>query len=430
METALLTGLSTLAAAPVSAGLARAHTAKNRLLRILVGTPFVPDRNGRHGGSVYLGTYIEALARHAEVAVLSLQSDSDPAPGRHLCQALARFETVPHRQLRDLAGAARMAHRARMLQHWGLQRLPLLVAKHRSKAFARRLRALVADIQPDVVLLEQAVMAQYIPELRGTPTVFADHERGDPVPARVGFGGAGAARDAALWARYVRRCYPMATLVQALNTEDARHLSSLLGITVEVRPLIVPLPDETVDPGRAPARALFLGNYLHSPNTVAAIRLATDVWPLVRQRLPQAELWLAGLHPTAEVQALAGAGIRVVGAVDDLAAAFAQARTLLAPVFSGSGVRIKLLTAMAHGLPVVSNDLGLRGVDALPPAVQRAESNADLATAVLHHLENAAAAGAAGKSARQWAEQNLSPERVAIAQLARLAEIASGASAR
>jgi glycosyltransferase involved in cell wall biosynthesis len=116
-------------------------------------------------------------------------------------------------------------------------------------------------------------------------------------------------------------------------------------------------------------------------------------------------------------------GVRVLGFVEDLGELLAQGRLLLAPLFSGAGTRIKVLTALAHGLPVVSNALGLRGIGAKAPAVQRREGLLELVDAALELLRSPPLAQRAGTAARRWAEQNLSAEAVAHLQLQRAADL-------
>lgn len=395
-------------------------------MRIVVASPILPHPAATHGGAVCLGSLLEALARCAEVSLLTFVRPSEVRWGSRPPRGLAAWRAIPYRQPFDLSGPALAAHKARMLVRWGLGRKPLLVAKHWERRFARELRAAVAHARPDAVLVEFAVMAQYLPLLRGQTTILTDHECGAPLPAEIGPWGLGRRRDRRLWKHYVRKAYARADAVQALNLEDAQRLEALLGRPVSVRPLAVPLPATAAAPASAPPRALFLGDYTHHPNPEAAVRLARDVWPLVRERVPEAELWLAGPRADASVRALAGRpNVRVLGYVENLETLMREVRLMLAPLFSGGGSRIKVLTALAHGLPVVSNRLGLRGVDAPPETTRRGESVAELADAAVELLRSPQTAGRAGEVARHWAIDRLDPARVARWQLERIEELAA-----
>lgn len=372
---------------------------------------------------MYLGTLLEALSTVAEVGLVSFLRPSEARWDAQPCTGLAFHETVLLRQNFDLGTTQRLVHKGRMAWRWGVRRLPLLAAKFYTARMVDALARAREQFRPDVLLFEFAIMAQYLPSTTELPTVLTDHEQG-PVPDSPAPLGLGRGRDAQLWRDYVRFFYPRARLLQALNEDDAQRLTSETGREVEVRPPVVRVPEAAVAPERAPPRALFLGDYSHRPNPESATFLAREVWPLVRRHVRDAELVLAGPRSNSEVRKLAEApGVSFVGFAPDLAALLGSARLLLAPVFSGAGSRIKVLTALAHGLPVVSNALGLRGVRAPALAARGAESAMDLAAHTIALLEEPREAGRAGKLARSWAEVELSPTRLAASQLERFRQL-------
>jgi glycosyltransferase involved in cell wall biosynthesis len=389
-------------------------------VRILVASPFLPHADAGHGGGVYLHAFVKALAARASVDLVSFATRSELREPPSLPAALASVRLVERPEIRELTGTARLRQKGMMLRRWAQGRLPVVVAKFRSRAMARALRQTARSASPpDAALFEMDLMAQYLPCLGPIPKILTDHEAGHPVPAAIGPRGLGTRRDARLWDSYVGRTYAQADRLQALTTEDAAELGARFGRDVHVRPPLVELPPSAVDPATAPPRILFLGDYRHAPNPEAAREVALQVLPRIREQVPDAELWLAGPNPTPFVAALAEApGVRVHGFVRDLGALFGQVRALVAPVFSGGGSRIKVLTALAHGLPVISNELGLRGVAASRPAVGRGETPQQLCDAVLPLLLDANAAGAAGRSARSWASASLAGDRVAEDQVA------------
>jgi glycosyltransferase involved in cell wall biosynthesis len=184
-----------------------------------------------------------------------------------------------------------------------------------------------------------------------------------------------------------------------------------------------------VSPEHAPPRSLFLGDYSHPPNTEAAGVLVRDVLPRLRAGDPTAELWLAGPHQD-RLQPLADCpGVRLLGFVPDLHALFGRVRLLLAPLWSGGGFRMKVLAALAHGLPVVTNALGARGCTAPTPARTIVEGPQELADAALELLRSPTQAAAAGRAAFAWARANLTGEAVARAQLECAAHLVGARSA-
>jgi glycosyltransferase involved in cell wall biosynthesis len=109
---------------------------------------------------------------------------------------------------------------------------------------------------------------------------------------------------------------------------------------------------------------LFVGHLGYQPNIEAAERLVRNILPLVRQALPQAKVVLAGRSPVPAVRALAGLeGVSLIEDPDDTRPLLAKAHLCLVPLSSGGGTRIKILEAMAFGVPVLATRLAAEGLD-------------------------------------------------------------------
>lgn len=109
---------------------------------------------------------------------------------------------------------------------------------------------------------------------------------------------------------------------------------------------------------------LFVGDFKYFPNKDAIRFLIKEIWPLIKRRLPQAKLLLVGKNPNQFVSSLAGGGVIVDDQVEDIRQAYSQADIFVAPMRLASGTNIKVLEAMAAGLPVVTSSIGIEGVKA------------------------------------------------------------------
>ena len=116
---------------------------------------------------------------------------------------------------------------------------------------------------------------------------------------------------------------------------------------------------------------LFFGNYAHDPNVDAAVWLAREILPRVRDVLPDVSLTIAGSDPTLEVKRLACADVTVTGYVADLDALIARHRLAVLPLRFGAGIKGKVLRAMACGIPVITTRIGAEGIaqPEAPPAL-------------------------------------------------------------
>jgi polysaccharide biosynthesis protein PslH len=108
---------------------------------------------------------------------------------------------------------------------------------------------------------------------------------------------------------------------------------------------------------------VFVGSMDYHANIDAALYFAREIWPALHQRRPDLRFVIVGSRPTPEVLALGRqAGIVVTGTVDSVGPYYDAALAAVVPLRVGSGTRLKVLEAMAAGVPVISTSLGAEGL--------------------------------------------------------------------
>ncbi|MCG3110733.1 MAG: glycosyltransferase [Candidatus Manganitrophus sp. SB1] len=112
---------------------------------------------------------------------------------------------------------------------------------------------------------------------------------------------------------------------------------------------------------------LFTGVMDYPPNVEAVIYFISKVLPLVREKMPNVSLTIAGRNPTTELQTLASQmpGVKLTGFVEDIRPFFEEAAVCIAPIVSGSGLKNKVLEAWSMSKPVVATSFSCNGINAV-----------------------------------------------------------------
>lgn len=164
-----------------------------------------------------------------------------------------------------------------------------------------------------------------------------------------------------------RRAWHMANLVTPCSPFEQAKLPSDIRFKSAVVPNgCVPGPEPSLL--RRPPRLIFVGTLYYQPNVEAASLLANRVLPEARQRFPDLQLDIVGASPLRVRDRLAAVpGVQVHGFVDDLGPLYSQATHTVIPLRRNTGTNVKLLEAMASGIPVIAYPPAISGLPALRP---------------------------------------------------------------
>lgn len=164
-----------------------------------------------------------------------------------------------------------------------------------------------------------------------------------------------------------RHALGRASCVLACSEEDAENARRL---APRSRVIVVPngvdldyfeYRDPPV-PGESPTVG-FTGMLAYRPNVDACAQLVHDVLPLVRKAFRETKVRIVGAAPPADVTDLRGPWVEVLGDVPDIRPHLSSADVLAVPLRAGGGTRLKILEALASGVPVVSTPLGAAGLE-------------------------------------------------------------------
>ncbi len=188
-----------------------------------------------------------------------------------------------------------------------------------------------------------------------------------------------------------------ANKVVAVSGSDKRKMQSLVkGLDVDVVPNgagedLVSLWQK--DKETSQIIILFQANFLWLQNTEAAFDLVKKIFPLIKKKLPQAVCRIVGQEAHQKLANLRSKGVEIIDLRNDdiegVKKAYRQATIFLAPLKGPGGTRLKILGAMAAGVPVVTTPVGIEGIEAKSEVhVLVRESEKELAETVVELIKN------------------------------------------
>ncbi len=272
-------------------------------------------------------------------------------------------------------------------------------------AFAARVRELAADV--DVVHLEETETA-WCDEGVETPSlvhmhylVRRDRPLGRPWDKQFRDVAEIAAAERAAIRRHRHLVASSPLVAEALRRSAPRA-------DVVVAPLSLDPSLYAAAPLDGPPTAGIIGTAGWPPTAAAMHELVVNVWPLVRARAPDARLIVAG-RGTDRLGLRTTNGVTVLGEIESARELLGELSVLVFPLLRGSGMKVKVLEAIASGVPVVATPAGAEGIEAGPGVAVRTGADA-LAEATAELLGDRALRRERGSAARAAFAERYAPE--------------------
>ena len=162
---------------------------------------------------------------------------------------------------------------------------------------------------------------------------------------------------------------------------------------------------------KQPHTLVFHSHLGYAPNIEAAIEFANGIFPLVRQHVPGAVFHLVGAKPDPKVTDLASRpGIRISANLPDLRPAVCSAQVYVCAIRHGTGLKSKMLEAMAMRLPIVGYPGSIVGLEGSTPGKHYlvAEDPQEFASHVVDLLQHPTRADELAVAGRKLVEEKYS----------------------
>ncbi len=385
-------------------------------MRLLILTPTLPYPLHQGGAIRNYGIIHSLHAAGHDITLLSFHNGNPTVQSTPLVKLCSRIETIPFparstlQRLRDLM----------------LTQQPDLAQRLKSKPFSQRLCTLLEEQQFDVVQFEGLEMARFLPIVRqyqpNTHLVYDAHNaefalqeviyQVDKKNLRRFPAVVYSHTQSQRIARFEHRVCQQVDAVVAVSEEDANALRPFQPdgrVTVVSNGIFA--EDYENDDGQLDLGKhvlTFTGKMDYRPNIDAVLWFSEAIFPLIRQQVPDAHLYIVGQKPHSRLEVLRdNINIELTGWVPKVRPFLHATDVYVAPLRMGSGTRLKILEAMAAGCAVVATELAAAG---LPAEAQRgliiANTEKDMAAQVVSLLKDPERSRALGQAAREYIRQN------------------------
>lgn len=296
-----------------------------------------------------------------------------------------------------------------------------------SEDFRKKLKSMLESQQYDIIQLETLYLAPFLDDIRASSKALVvlrahniEHEIWKRIADQVGF------LPKKFYLKYLSnklKNFELKILNEydflvAITERDLVQFRSLgykngchsipVGLQMEQY-----IPDYTVF--QKPLSLSFIGSLDWMPNSEALRWFLSEVWPELSKKYPQLCFHYAGRNAPDDLANPVSNSVIYHGDVADAKEFIQNYPILIVPIFAGSGIRVKILEAMALGRVVISSSIGLEGIDAKHmKEVIIANSVQDYISSIEYCLNNYEHVKKIGEKAQKFAAQNFDSAKLGV----------------
>jgi len=329
-------------------------------MKILLLSPYVPVTSSGGGGTVYYH-YINSLSQSNLVDLLCLSSKASTNLGelKAYCKNIKVFK---------LNLVSSIIYCFLNL----FTKMPLRLSYANSKQMIQEIIKLNSVQKYDLIWASHERMAPYAQLFKHTPKILDLHDlvslrhkqllkiEKNPVKWIINF------LESYRMKKFEMNIPNYFDIILLGNSWEANLLKNKIKINnIMVAPRSIQVESFNVPNTYTPNTLIFTGAMHYLPNEDACLFFSKKILPIITKSVPDIKFYVVGNRPSKSILNLSkNKNIIVTGFVPDMSEYLRQSAVFVCPLRVGTGVRMKILEAMAAGRPVISTTIGYKGIDA------------------------------------------------------------------
>ena len=259
-----------------------------------------------------------------------------------------------------------------------LKNIPLSIYRNESDKMFKNIEKLIAKNNYNIIYVDHWLMMQYVPANFKGEIILKEHnaeyimwERAYNLEKKI-FKKQYLKYETERIKKYECRICNKADYVIALTDEDKNNLVKI-GVCenkIKILPAILLKNEDFTNKYYLPFEKrentlLYVGTLSWGANIDGLIYFFNNIYPFIKQEFDDLKIYVVGKNPPASLQKYNDKdnSIILTGFVENLDEYYGKCKLFVAPLRYGSGIKIKILNAMAKAIPVISTEIGLEGIN-------------------------------------------------------------------
>ncbi|WP_272513507.1 glycosyltransferase family 4 protein [Providencia sp. PROV215] len=327
-------------------------------MKVLLLTPRYPYKVDG-GGLLKTKKIIDFLSRYVDLKIVSLNTDLN-----NLACSDAHVEYPLKEQVYN-------PNALNLIKSY-FKNTPLSIARNNSPPLYNDINSLINDA--DVIFVDHFIMYQYIPKSTNKKIILHQHNAEYKIWSRRANNEDNIIKriilsfEALRVKKFEKKICGNANLIYSSPNDKDALIN--IGIPPEKIKITYHLGDDSLLQypiskfDELNNDIVFLGNLFWEPNLDGLTWFLAHIWPLILDKTGNSKIYIIGnISDNIKNLLLESKNVVVCGFVDDLNTILSKCKVFISPLRFGSGMKVKNITALYKGMPIVTTSIGAEGID-------------------------------------------------------------------